>query len=133
PTTRVASPTRSGAASRACTSACSTSGGSADALLGPEREVRGDAAAAVRLVDDVDGVVLPVRAGGAEEQRGPAPPAEPSPRALRAGDAELVPVAHEVRPLLLRHTVDVDLVRGPASGRQRDAREFGHRAKHARV
>ena len=62
---------------------------------------RRDDPPAVALVDDVDAVVLAVGAGDAEEEREPAPEAEPPLAGERPLEDELVALAAEVPPGLL--------------------------------
>src|SRR2546423_2964575 len=78
-------------------------------VLGPQRQLRCNRAAAVDLVDHVDAVVLAVGPGDAEEEGEPAP----EPEAPLAGEAsledELAAFAAEVSAGLLADAVDVDL------------------------
>src|SRR5205085_5023332 len=78
------------------------------------------------LVDDVDRVVLPVRAGDAEEEREPAPEAELALASQLALEDERVPLPPEVLAGLLEHAVDVDLERVRGVGGEVGARPFGH-------
>ena len=64
---------------------------------------------AVALVDDVDAVVLPVGAGDAEEEREPAPEAEPPFARQPPLEDELVALAPEVPAGLLDDAVDEHL------------------------
>jgi hypothetical protein len=69
----------------------------------------GTACGAAVLVDDVDAVVLPVRAGDAEEEREPTPEAEPALARERALEDERVPFAPKVLPRLLQNAVEIHL------------------------
>ena len=64
---------------------------------GSGHQPRRDDAASVRLVDDVDGVVLAVRPGDASEEGEPAPEAEPPLARERAGEHERAPGAPRSR------------------------------------
>ena len=96
-------------------------------LVGDERQPRGDdAAAAGGLEEDVDAVVLAVRAGDAEEQRQPAPEAEPALLREPCLEDELVSLAAKIAPLLLRDAVQENLKVRPDTSRKLHARPFAH-------
>ena len=67
-----------------------------------DRQPADDAAPSACLVDDVDDVVLAIRAGDAEEDRGPAPEAEPALLLQLALEDERAPATSKSSPSLLR-------------------------------
>ena len=79
-----------------------------------------------RLVDDVDAVVLPVRAGDAEEDRQPAPEPEAPLPGERPVEDELVPLPPEVPTGLLADAVHEDLEALAYPRREFYMRPLGH-------
>jgi GNAT superfamily N-acetyltransferase len=98
------------------------------ARLGNDRQPGGDVPAATDGVDDIHGVVLPVRAGNAEKERKPPHGTEAALLLQGAREDEHAPLTGEVRPLLLAHAVHVDLERGADRRREDDAGTLWHRA-----
>src|SRR6476646_3484505 len=99
------------------------------ALLALEAQVRRHLRLAVALVDDVDAVVLAVRAGDAEHHRRPPPHAELLLRQLALEDER--PLAHhEVDALPLLHAVQEDLERPLHIGRKSDERSPARPVAH---
>ena len=70
-----------------------------------ERKLARDHAVAATPVHDVDGVVLPVRAGDSEEEREPAPEAQPALLGQRPLEHEGVSFDLVIRSLVLRNAV----------------------------
>src|SRR4029453_19195991 len=69
-------------------------------------------ASPVHLVEDVDGVVLAVGPGEAEEDREPAEESQPALLGERAAEDQLAAAQLEVPPSLLANALHVDLERG---------------------
>src|SRR6478672_9066775 len=95
-------------------------------LLEDQRQPGGDNPAAPRVVDHVDAVVLPVRPRDAEEEREPAPEAEPPLLGEPRLEDELVAHAPKITTFLLRDAVDEDLKVQPDTSRKLDTRSFAH-------
>jgi hypothetical protein len=72
-------------------------------------EAGGDDSPAVRAVDNIDAVVLPVRPGHAEEEREPTPETERALLRQPPLEDELVPLAPKITTLLLGDAVEEDL------------------------
>ena len=79
-----------------------------------------------RLVGDINGVVLAVRAGDPEPHRRPAPEAEAALLRDRAGEDERPPVDLVIDATSLENAVHVDLERGRHVLGQLDARRLAH-------
>ena len=95
-------------------------------LLKDQRQPGRDNPSPARVVDDVDAVVLPVRPCDAEEEREPAPEAEPPLLGQPRLEDELVAQAPKVTTFLLRDAVDEDLKVRPDTSRKLHARSFAH-------
>src|ERR687887_1878852 len=91
-----------------------------------DRQVGGDGATSARLVDDVDGVVLAVRAGDPEEYREPAPGPETAFLRQRLREDELAPEELVIGSAPLRHAVHEHLERLLHRGRERYVPAFRH-------
>lgn len=95
-------------------------------LLGHEREARRDHPLRANAVDDIDAVVLAIRARDPEEERQPPPEAEaPFLRELLLED-ELVAFAPKITTWTLQDTVQVDLELARRARRKFDPRSPGH-------
>src|SRR5947209_11926555 len=91
-----------------------------------ERTNAGHRAAAAELVDDVDALVLPVRAGDPEQHRQPSERAEAPFLSELAAKDELVAEPVEVPPGLLKDPVHVHLVTNTHTCGQLDTRPLLH-------
>jgi len=85
-----------------------------------------DHSAAVRPVDHVDAVVLPIRSGDAEEEREPTPETEPALSGQPPLEDKLVPLAPKITTLLLGDSVEENLKVRPDTSRKLHARSFAH-------
>src|SRR5438067_2077974 len=97
-------------------------------LVPDERQSRRDGTAAADRVDHVDLVVLPVRAGDAEEEREPAPEAEAALARQRPLEDELARLVPEVASLDLPYAVQEDLELARHARRQLHPRPLLHRS-----
>ena len=95
-------------------------------LIRNQRQPRRDNPPTAGLVDDINAVVLPIRPGDAEEEREPAPEAEPPLLGQPRLEDELVPQAPKITTLLLGDAVEEDLKVRPDTSRKLHARLFAH-------
>jgi hypothetical protein len=95
-------------------------------LLKRQRQPGGDNPSPAHVVDDIDAVVLAVRPCDAEEEREPAPEAEPPLLGQPRLEDELVAQAPKITTFLLRDAVDEDLKVRPDTSRKLDTRSFAH-------
>jgi len=85
-----------------------------------------DVPPAAGFVDHVDAVVLAISPRNAEEEREPAPEAEPALVREAPFEDELAPIAAKVLPGLLPDPVHVDLELVTEAGRQLNVRPRRH-------
>ena len=91
-----------------------------------QRKAGRDDSPALRAVDHVDAVVLPVRPGHAEEEREPTPETEPALLGQPTPEDQLVALAPKITTLLLGDAVEEDLKVRPDPSRKLHARSFAH-------
>ena len=91
-----------------------------------QRQSRRDNPPTAGVVDDIDAVVLSIRSGDAEEEREPAPEAEPPLLGQPHLEDEFVPQAPKITTFLLRNAVEEDLKVRPDTSRKLHARLFAH-------
>jgi hypothetical protein len=85
-----------------------------------------DHSPAIRAVHHVDAVVLPIRAGNAEEEGEPTPETEPALPGQPPLEDKLVALAPKITTLLLGDSVEEDLKVRPDTSRKLHARSFAH-------